>query len=411
MDNKYRKIYVEWWKIRKSTIYGLVVFVVLLSAAIYGAYWVLNSNWLSQIERGELPRGAARIISFEGDVRITRAATRETVVVSKQVYAAAGDTIQTQADGRAVLEMIDGSIFSVRPNSTLVIRDNSSLFGGQNIRVALDDGQLNVRTQDQADNTQNVVEMFDSETRLRSQTDASFNTDTAQQGGEIRISRGSVETVVGGQRTTIKENEFAALDNKKITSRETLLLPPKPVTPSNASQIADSGNGVSVSFLWEDSSSPAASTFHIQVARSSYFAADSILVDRASLSSRDFRLAGVSPGTYYWRLKGTTRSGQTSDWSEPSRFNVVRAASSGSIEVSEWNVERVGGNVFILSGKTRSGLLIRTQGREVFAGGDGAFRMQVSSSQNELPVEVMDDRGNRTGFVLSLRNGRVVRRF
>jgi hypothetical protein len=36
MENKYRKFYVEWWKIRKSTIYGLIAFLIVTAAVGYG---------------------------------------------------------------------------------------------------------------------------------------------------------------------------------------------------------------------------------------------------------------------------------------------------------------------------------------------------------------------------------------
>jgi hypothetical protein len=152
-------------------------------------------------------------------------------------------------------------------------------------------------------------------------------------------------------------------------------------------------------------------SYHLQIARSPYFAPDTVLVDRNGLATRDFRLAGLSPGNYYWRLKAYARSGQTSEWSDPAKFSVVRSEANPAIEVTGWGVERVGGNVFIISGKTRPGLLVRAQGREVFAGGDGSFRIQVSTPTSEMALELGDDRGNRAGFVLSLRTSRVVRRF
>ena len=98
-----------------------------------------------------------------------------------------------------------------------------------------------------------------------------------------------------------------------------------------------------------------------------------MLVDRGSVTSRDFRLAGLQPGIYYWRLKTTSRSGQTSDWNESWRFNVVKREANPAIEVADWRVENVGGNVFIISGRTRAGLQVRAQGRQVFAAGDGVF--------------------------------------
>lgn len=409
MSDRFKKFYLDWWWVQKSTVRGIIALSVIGAILIGLTWWALRTDWLSQIETGEAPRDSAQIVSFEGDVRVIRAATRETLVVTRQTYAAPGDTIQTQADGRAVVKMIDGSTFTVRPNSTVVIRDNSSLFGGRNVRVALDDGQLNVRTEEQPANAQNVVEMMDSETRLRPQTEASFNADRNAGGGEIRISRGTVETTVGGTSTTITEDQFASVRGGKISDREKLIKPPRLVAPENGSQIVDGGSGAQPAFQWQDDSGGV--SYYIQVARSPYFAPDSMLVDRSGLNARDFRLAAVPPGTYYWRIRSTARSGQTSEWSEPSRFSVVRGQSSAAIDVQNWNVERVGGNVYIISGRALPGLLVRSQGREVYAGSDGSFRLQISSGSSEVNVEFNDDRGNRAGFVISLRSSRVLRRY
>jgi hypothetical protein len=411
-NNKYRKFYVEWWKIRKSTIYGLLAFVLVTGGVAYGIWWALHQDWFAQQAAPEAPKDAARIISFEGDVRITRAATRETIVVTKETYVAAGDTIQTQADGRALVKMIDQSDYLVGPNSTVVIRDSSSIFGGTNVRVSLDDGQIKVRTDEQPENTENVVEMTGSETELKSQTDASFDADAAAGGGEIRISRGSVETTIGGERATINGGEFASVNDGRIASREKLLLPPKPASPANMSQVVDaSGRGITMAFAWHDESSIPVASYYLQIARSPYFSSDAMLVDRGSITSRDFRLAGLLPGTYYWRLKTTSKSGQTSEWNEPWRFNVVKRETNPAIEVADWRVENVGGNVFIISGRTRPGLKVRTQNRQGMAGPDGVFRVQVSTPLSEVAIELGDDAGNRGGFVLALRTAKVLRRF
>ncbi len=412
MEQKYKKIYVEWWNISRSTVVGLIIFICVTATVVFGGWWAVKNNWFVPEEQGDMPKNAARIISFEGDVRITRAATRETILVTKETYVAAGDTIPTQADGRAIVQMIDQSVYSVRPNSTVVIRENSSLWGGNNVRVSLGDGQLNVRTEDQPDNAKNIVEMQDSETELKPQTDASFNADSQTGGGEIRISRGSVETTVGGSKTTITENQFAAVNNGAIASKETLLPPPRPASPANLAQIVDtSGSGASVSLNWQNEGAAPLSGYYLQVARSSYFSADSIFVDRSGLTSGEFRVGGLSPGTYYWRLKATSRSGQTSEWSEPFKFSVVKREANRGIDVAGWQVENVGGNVYIISGRTLPGLLVKSQGNQVFASADGGFRLQITSPLSETAVEMGDDRGNRAGFVISLRNAKVLRRF
>ncbi|MFN2500570.1 MAG: hypothetical protein ABR530_00990 [Pyrinomonadaceae bacterium] len=410
-DYQQRKYYVDWWNIRKSTVYAIVFIVVAGSCISLGVWYASRNNWFLSTEASDYPKDAARIILFEGEVRVTRAATRETILVTRETYVVAGDTIQTMADSRATVQMIDKSTFVVGPNSAVVVKDSTSLLGSKDVRVSLDDGQLNVRT-DEGQDARNIVEVADSENRLLSNTDASFNADAATNGGEIRITRGGVETTIGGEKTLIGENEFASVDGGKLSARERLLAAPRPQVPGNSGQIQDtSGRGVSVSFNWQDAEGNPAANYHLQISRSPTFASDAILVDRNNLQSREFRLTGLSPGTYYWRLRATARSGQTTNWNDAWKFNVVRSGSSGSYDASGWRIERVGGNVYLISGRTGPGLVIRSQGREVYSGPDGSFRLQITTPSGETAVEIGDDQGNRTGFVISLGNGSVLRRY
>ncbi len=402
-DNQFKRFYVDWWNIKKSTVYVLVTLVILFVASLGFLWYATRSNWFAQKESADAPQDAGKLTSFEGDVRVIRSATRETIVVTKLIYVSAGDTIQTQSDGRATIQMIDGSTLQVRPNSTVVIRDSSSLFGGKNVRVALDDGQINVKTQEQNDNTKNVVEVSETENRLMSQTDASFNTDPATKGGEIRISRGGVESTGNGEKTIIGENEFASINNGKISSKEKLLEPPKMVAPENSSQI--NGNA-DIAFRWQNGSdSSQISKYYLQVSRSPVFASDGILVDRDSLTGVTYSLAGVAPGTYYWRLRATSNAGQTSNWSDPWKVTVLKRESGIQLEAGGWKVEPVGGSIYLISGKTRSGAVVRSQGREVFAAGDGSFKMQVSAPSPTVVVEIRDDKGNRSSYEVSLTTG------
>ncbi len=413
MESKYRKFYVEWWNIKRSTIYRLVAIFIFLGALGYGGWWILRSNWLVAVpEATDAPKDAAKVITFEGDVRIIRAATRETILVTRPTFISAGDTIQTQADGRAKIQMIDGSVLSIRANSTVVIRDSNSLFGGPNVRVTLDDGQINVRTEDQPENTQNVVEVRESENRINPQTDASFGINQQSGGGEIRISRGSIETTVGGEKTVVKENEFAALDSGKLANKEKLIAPPVHNSPSSNEQLIGSMSGATdIVFRWQSPDVTSALTYSMQVAKLPSFAGDSMVIERQGLTSPNFTLGGLLPGTYYWRVQANSNSGQASTWSEQWKFTVVKREGSTSIAASGWQVEGLGGTVYRISGKTQPGATVRAQGKQTFATGDGSFLMQIASSSAQTTVEISDDRGNRSSFILNLNTSRIVRQF
>ena len=407
MEKKQRKYYIDWWQIKRSTVIGAVGLLVLLAAIGGAGYWLYQREYSgSNADTADIPKDAARIVLFEGDVRIIRAATRETVLVTHETFLAAGDTIQTQADGRAQIQMIDGSTLSVRPNSTVVIRDSASIFGGTNVRVSLDDGQINVKTQDQGEKTENVVEVQDTENRLLPQTDASFRINEQTDSGEIRISRGGVETNVGGAVTTLSENEFAAVKNGKITPKERLLDAPKQAAPANSQQISAASD---VSFRWQKPESASAVRFQLQVAQSPFFVADAIILERENLTNQIFTLANLAPGTYYWRLRATADSGQTSEWGEPFKFTIVKQISGQTLDATDWKVEAVGGSIYLISGRTQSGATVRISGREIFAAADGTFRLQISTKSPTVAVEINDERGNRSRYNLNLNSSQAAR--
>lgn len=405
-EQKYRKYYIDWWELKTSTIYGVIAMVFLIGGIGGGGYWLYKNNWIIQPPADEIPRNAARIISYEGDVRIIRVKTRNTERVVKETYVQAGDTIQTQSDGRAQVRMIDGSMLSVRPNSTVVIRDSKSIFGGTSVRVKLDDGQIRVKTEDQTESSDNIVEVKETENRLSAQTDASFNLNDDANRGEIRISRGTVESNADGVKTVVKSDEFASLENGKISSKEKLHQPPDLTNPNNAEQILTTGGSKSVSFAWKKPSSDSSFTYHLQVAQSPFFVSDKIVIEKTSLSNTGFGSDNLAAGTYFWRLRATSNTGQTTEWSEPARFTIIKQTGSSKIEAGEWEIEYLGGTLYRVSGKTQPGATVRVSQRETFARSDGSFLIQVSSNSSTVAIEIYDERGNRGRYNLNLKTGK-----
>ncbi len=82
---------------------------------------------------------------------------------------------------------------------------------------------------------------------------------------------------------------------------------------------------------------------------------------------------------------------------------------SAAITAGEWQVERLGGNLYRIKGRTQAGATVRVAGRETFAASDGSFLVQVSAASPSATVEISDDRGNRTRYALNLNTGQSVK--
>jgi FecR protein len=409
-DQKFRRFYVDWWKIKRSTIYGLIISCVVISMLGYGGWWFWQNR--DSIKMGEVPKNAAIISSFEGDVRIIRASTREIIRVTQTTYVAAGDTIQTQADGKTQLQMIDGSTLTIKPNSTVIVRDNTSILGGPtNVKVSLGGGQINVKTEDQSGESQNIVEVKQVESKVSAQTEANFGLNQKSDSGEIRISRGSVETSVNGEKVVIKDNEYASIaTNGKVMPKEKSLDAPKLIAPPTLEQVfvSDAGS-VDITLRWQKTDNVPTAYYRTEVATSPFFVADSMIVEKEPLVTPNLTLSKITAGNYFWRVRSVASSGQISEWSEPWKFTISTRDVGGTLTLSDLKSENIGGNVYVVSGKTVPGAVIRILGRETFAIGDGNFRMQVSAPSTEVTIEASDEHGSKTRYSFNLSNGKASR--
>jgi copper chaperone CopZ len=409
-DNKFRRIYLDWWTIKKSTIYVLVILLALLGGVGFGGWYLWKNANLTLTP--EVPINAAKVMSFEGDVRIIRATTRETERVVGTVYVAAGDTVQTQSDGKAQLQMIDGSTLTIRPNSTVIIRDNTSILGGTtSVKVSLGDGQINVKTEEQNAATNNIVEVKQVENKIAAQTDASFGVNPATSTGEIRISRGSVESNAGGEKTIIKNGEYAAINTAgRVSQKEKLADPPKLISPNGLEQffVGDSGK-TDVTLRWQKPEVLPVSFYRAEVGTSPFFVPDGIVVQQEPLKTPNLTLAKLSAGNYFWRIRSVTNTGQISEWSEPRKFTVSTRDGSGKINLSDLKVDSIGGNLYMLSGKTSPGASIRVLGKQTIAVGDGSFKMQLTIPGNEVAIDALDEHGGKTRYSFSISTGKFSR--
>jgi hypothetical protein len=414
MATKVSRFDLDWWVVQKRFVYmilGSLTFAMLAGGA--GLYvWKYGLPFANRAATAKAPAGA-RFISFEGDVRVIRAATRETFSASIQTQLYPGDTVQTQADGRARINLADASILVVRENSTVIIRDNTSAEGGQrvNVNVVVDRGQINVRTDEQPQGTSNVVQTRETQNKLGPQTGASFgiNADSTE---DIRVSQGQMETtsVKTGETTTVRGGEYLNINpSGNIARREKLLDMPTPAAPHDLERIfVGSSGAANVTLRWQRPASGSAAHYRVEVATSPFFVAAGKVIERDQLAANEFNASDLRPGNYFWRVRATATSGQVSDWSDPQKFIVVPFGSNENLAVNITEINYIGGQLYLVRGRAQAGTTIRMLGRQTLTGSDGSFQLQITvpEGSREVTGEVQDPQGNRTPFKFPLTKGR-----
>jgi hypothetical protein len=406
--NKTSHFAFDWWIIQKRFVYLVIAIFMLCGLAAGAAVYVWKyGNPFRNVAQMKNTAGA-RFISFEGDVKVVRAATRETVFASSETELYPGDTVQTQANGRARISLADGSTLLVKPNSTIIVRDNARGDDGKktNVHVLVNSGQLSVRTEEQADGTTNVVETPKTKNALGEKTNASFGVN-AEGTEEIRVATGQIETTNrAGDKTSIREGEYVSVNNSgRISAAQKLLDVPKPVKPNDLEEVYVCTNGAaSVALKWGRPQSGTPAYYRVEVATSPFFVADGKVIERDQLVATEFGASDLRPGVYFWRVRATASTGQASDWSDPLKFIVTTRGTGSQVSVSNLSTELLGGNIYLVRGKAEPGTTIRVSGRETIAAPDGGFQVQVTAAgaARELVVEARDSQGNSSQYKVSL---------
>jgi hypothetical protein len=414
MPNRTSHFAFDWWIIQKRFVYLVIAFMTVCVFAAGAALYVWKyGNPLKNVAKINNPY-AARFVSSEGDVRVVRAATRETISAGSDTELFPGDTVQTQANGRARIALADASTLLVKPNSTIIIRDNARADDGKktNVHVVVDSGQMFVRTEQQPEGTNNVVETPKTKNKMGEKTNVSFGVNP-EGTEEIRVNTGVIETTNrAGDKTSIHGGEYVAVNNAgRLSAPQRLLDVPTPSEPHDLQKVFVSEKGsASLALKWQRPQSGNAAFYRVEVATSPFFVADGKVIERDQLAANEFGANDLRPGVYFWRVRATASSGQVSDWSEPQKFIVATRGTGSQVAVSNLTAELLGGSIYLIKGKAEPGTTIRAMGREAIVPTGGNFQLQITAgTTSEVAVEAQDSQGNSSQYKVSL-GGRAGRR-
>src|SRR5262249_50264092 len=241
-----------------------------------------------------------------------------------------------------------------------------------------------------------------------SQTQASFGVNPTEGTEEIRVNSGAVQSANHmGERVTLQGNEYVQVNQSGTISKpQRLLEVPQPVQPRDLEKIAASNNGsATVPLRWQKPPSGVPAYYRVEVATSPFFVPEGKVIERDQLGVTEFTASDLRPGSYFWRIRATAASGQMSDWSEPLKFIVTTPGTNlSSVAVTNLEVSHLGGNLYIIRGRSTPGTNIRISDRKVTAAADRTFQIQINvpPTTHEVTIQASDSQGNSSNYRLPL---------
>ncbi|HZS44756.1 MAG TPA: FecR domain-containing protein [Blastocatellia bacterium] len=392
---------LDWYFISRRSAFVFITLALFLVGGGTSAYLYLTKAAGPADVKGD--KQIAHFVSIEGNVKVKRTSTSYFVAVNRSTPLETGDTVQTDTDGQAKIQFIDGSSYSLGPDSTMVIRlhvfDTKS--GTSTVNVAVGSGQVKVATSGHNESinevqTTGASSEFDPNTKAV--VAASREGDT-----KIDVTEGAARvTTQDGVKTRVEADErLEVASSGKIISHEKLLPSPRLAEPSDAFVIRSNGDTATVTLSWTPVSG--AVRYHVAVSTSRFFT--KIVAESQDVRSARLVVERMEPGRYFWQVKAFDGTGRSSVFSDPFQFTVIGKSSDGAhgIEVYLDEVTGLGPYLYEVKGRTVAGAQVRINGVKVNqVDGDGRFTALIKvTDSREIVVEAEDQSGN---------HGRVVRK-
>lgn len=336
----------------------------------------------------------AHITALDGTVRVKKSNSNSWVTADYSVPLEKGDVIQTSSEGMAKIVFNDGTNYTVKQDSLIVIEENSANEQQQtNVSVAVSTGTVDLTTATYSQGSKSQVIVGGATASLAPESAAMVHNDPKSDRHEILVKKGSGDVSRNGETVRLSDWEkvsFVATAPKMEKLKE--IGPPTPISPANMMPIFVAGDPKPIEFSW--TKMPNATGYRLRISRNPYFS--SMIVDR-KVGTADVEVSGLAQGAYYWLVQSYDVDGKESVESEKNRFTLIpkgKDTDAISLDIEPF-VQH--GHVIELTGKTEIGARVMVNGREVpMVGNDGSFHFFTSPlppGENVITITAQDAKG------------------
>ncbi len=336
----------------------------------------------------------AHITALDGTVRVKKSSSNSWVTADYSVPLEKGDVIQTGSEGMAKIVFNDGTNYTVKQDSLIVIEENSANEQQQtNVAVAVSTGTVDLTTATYSQGSKSQVIVGGATASLAPESAAMVHNDPKADQHEILVKKGSGDVVRNGETVRLSDWEKVSFEGTAPKmEKEKEIGPPTPISPANMMPIFIAGDPKPIEFSW--TKMPNAVGYRLRISRNPYFS--SMIVDR-KVGTADVEVSGLAQGAYYWLVQSYDAEGKESVESEKNRFTLIpkgRDSDAISLDIDPF-VQH--GHVIELTGKTEIGARVMVNGREVpVVGSDGSFHFFTSplpQGESVITITAQDSKG------------------
>jgi len=314
----------------------------------------------------------AHFTALDGTVRVKKGNDSTWKSADYNIPLEKGDVVQTGSEGMAKVVFNDGTSYTVKQDSLIVIEENSANDQQQtNVAVAVSTGTVDLSTATYSQGSRSQVIVAGATASLAPESAARVHNDPKADQHEILLKKGSGEVTRNGETVRLADWEkvsFQAQQPRMEKAKE--IGPPTPISPANMAPIFSAGEKTKdVEFSWTAMAN--AVGYRLRISRNPYFS--STLVDK-KVNSADVTVTSLGEGAYYWMVQSYDAAGKESVESEKNRFNII--AKGKQIEMIDLELDPFiqHGHVIEVTGKTEMNARVMVNGREVpMVNGDGSF--------------------------------------
>ena len=314
----------------------------------------------------------AHFTALDGTVKVKKGSGNSWVPADYKIPLEKGDVVQTGSEGMAKVVFNDGTSYTVKQDSLIVIEENSANDQQQtNVAVAVSSGTVDLSTATYSQGSKSQVIVDGATASLAPDSAAQVHNDPKGDQHEILMKKGTGEVTRNGETVRLADWEKVSFQGSRAgMEKATEIGPPTLISPANMMPIfATSEKIKDVEFSWTKMAN--ATGYRLRISRNPYFS--STLVDKR-INTAAVTVTSLGEGPYYWMVQSYDASGKNSVESEKNRFNIIARGKQTDAINLDLDPFIQHGHVIEVTGKTQTGARVMVNGSEVpMIGADGTF--------------------------------------